>query len=455
MGDPPESSLGDRTIVLVTGANRYSDLHLRINQPTILANFFRSGLGFSVCCRLVDNFLRTRKPPCALTVIFTTRSAKKGSNTLQHLQQHLARSGQPSSSNRVTFVPENVDLANLVSVRALSRRLLSSFSKLDSVILNAGVGGWTGINWPLAIWSVLTDLVHAVSWPAFKVASAGVVTDPQTNLGSDKEPRMGAVFCANVFGHYMLAHNVVPLLKNASNPDPTTPGRIIWVSSLEATVKLLDADDIQGLRTVTPYESSKALTDVLTITSDLPSAAPWVKSFYSIDCPDSAANQPNMYLSHPGICGSGILPLSLPLYYLMVTAFWLARLLGSPWHTLSTYLGACAPVWLAMSTQAALDDAEAPYRRHGGGRVKWGSSCSLFGCERPACTEVDGWGFGGVVGPAVLEEDRRRRRKRGSVDLTREQKEEFEAVGRECWRRMEELRIQWDGLLDKAEAYSS
>ena len=381
---------------------------------------------------------------------------------MHRLQQHLLQSGQSSSSNRVTFVPENVDLANLVSVRALSRRLRSSYPKLDSVILNAGLGGWTGIDWPLAIWTVLTDLVHAVSWPCFKIARAGVVTDPQTSLGKDEEPPLGAVFCANVFGHYMLAHNVVPLLKKAGDQDPTTPGRIIWVSSLEGTVKLLDVDDIQGLRTLTSYESSKALTDVLTITSNLPSTAPWVKSFYStdnddpVDSSETPVTQPNMYLSHPGICGSGILPLSLPLYYAMMAAFWLARLLGSPWHTLSTYLGACAPVWLALSTQAALDDAEAPYRRNGGGgRVKWGSSCSISGCERPACTEVDGWGYGGVVGPAVTEEDQRRRRKRGAVDLTQEQKEEFEAVGRECWRKMEELRIQWDALLDKAEAASS
>jgi 3-keto steroid reductase len=393
-------------------------------------------------------------------VVFTTRSPKKATDTLQRLQQHLVDSGHPPSSSRVTFVPESVDLANLVSVRALSRRLLASFPKLDSVILNAGLGGWTGIHWPLAVWSVLTDLIHAVSWPAYKLASAGVVTDPQTRLGPDAEPRLGAVFCANVFGHYMLAHNVVPLLKRAG--DLAAAGRIVWVSSLEATVKLLDVDDLQGLRTATPYESSKALTDVLAITADLPSSAPWVKSFYDDNANNTTttettadAKHPTMYLSHPGICGSGILPLSLPLYYLMMAAFWLARILGSPWHTLSTYLGACAPVWLALTPRSALDDAEAPYRRHGGGRVKWGSSCSLSGCERPACTEVDGWGYGGVVGPAVLQEDRCRRRKRGAVDLTRERKVEFEVLGRECWRRMEELRVQWDALLDQAEGMDS
>lgn len=345
-------------------------------------------------------------------------------------------------------------------MRTLSRRLQSTFPKLDSIILNAGLGGWTGINWPVAVWSVLTDLVHACSWPTYKLATAGAVTEPQTkNLPEDEdEPRLGAVFCANVFGHYMLAHNVVPLLKKSSGLDG--PGRIIWVSSLEGTIKMFDVEDIQGLRTKAPYESSKALTDVLALTANLPSAAPWVRGFYQADHANDTNNDddekedgasPNMYLTHPGICGSGILPLSLPLYYAMMTAFWLARLLGSPWHTVSTYLGACAPVWLGLSAQAELDDAEAPYVQKGGGRVKWGSSCELFRCDQPVCTEVDGWGFGGVVGPAVCEGDRCRRRKRGAVDLTVEDRERFESLGRECWKRMEELRVKWDALLDKEE----
>lgn len=67
------------------------------------------------------------------------------------------------------------------------------------------------------------------------------------------------------------------------------------------------------------------------------------------------------------------------------------------------------------------------------------------------CTEVDGWGYGGVVGPAVLEEDKRRRRKVGAKDLTAEEKLEFEELGRRCWREMEELRVQWEKLLEKEE----
>jgi 3-keto steroid reductase len=55
------------------------------------------------------------------------------------------------------------------------------------------------------------------------------------------------------------------------------------------------------------------------------------------------------------------------------------------------------------------------------------------------------------VGRAVVEADRLRRRKRGAVDLTREEREKFEELGRQCWKQMEELRVKWEAILDRAE----
>ena len=119
---------------------------------------------------------------------------------------------------------------------------------------------------------------------------------------------------------------------------------------------------------------------------------------------------------------------------------------------MSSYLGAVSPVWLALSSQSVLDGAEAVYRKLGGGRVKWGSSCDRLGRERVVCTEVEGWGYGGVIGGPVTEADKARMRKRGAKDLTAEERVEFEELGRKCWREMEELRMQWDKVLDRAEA---
>jgi 3-keto steroid reductase len=392
-----------------------------------------------------------------LTIVFTTRSARKAQDTIRGLEAHL-RGTSPSSSAaaRIHFVSESVDLGNLVSVRELSRKLVHTLPRLDAIILNAGIGGWSGIHWPKAIWGVCTDLIHQVTWPNYKLAATGVLTAKQTK--TEEEPALGSIFCANVFGHYMLAHNLTPLLKRAHI---NGPGRIVWVSSIEGTYKQFNVDDIQGLRTAAPYESSKALTDILALTSNLPSTAPWsVESFLESETElnthaihtDAPEASPRSYLSHPGICATSIVPLILPLAWAMVATFWAARILGSPWHPLSTYLGACAPVFLALASQAKLEAAEEPYHRAGGGRAKWGSSCTRTGVASPASTEVDGWGHGGVVGTPVVEADRLRRRKRGAEYLTKEQKEEFEELGRQCWKQMEDLRVQWDEILDQAEA---
>lgn len=355
--------------------------------------------------------------------------------------------------------PEHVDLCDLVSVRDLSRRLNSTLPKLDVVILNAGIAGFAGLDWLKAVYMIMTDLVHAVTWPSsYTLNKAGVLTKKQTNLAD--EPPLGQIFCANVFGHYMLSHNLAPLLSKPTNP----AGRIIWTSSVEATREVFKMDDIQAIQTSRPYEAVKYLTDLLSVTASLPSTTPWVDSFLSVNdnktititngnkAASPSDSKPNIYVAHPGICATSIVPLMLPLVYAMLAASWLARLLGSPWHLMSSYLGAVSPVWLALSSQSVLDSAETAYRELGGGRVKWGSSCDRLGRESVVCTEVEGWGYGGVVGGPVTEADKARRRKRGAADLTAEDKVEFEELGRKCWREMEELRVQWDEILDRAEA---
>lgn len=43
--------------------------------------------------------------------------------------------------------------------------------RLDSVVFNAAYGGWTGCNYPLAIWSFFTQgLIQIATWPSFKNA---------------------------------------------------------------------------------------------------------------------------------------------------------------------------------------------------------------------------------------------------------------------------------------------
>lgn len=338
------------------------------------------------------------------------------------------------------------------------------FQKIDSLILNAGVSGFDGLNWFNAIWTSLINPIQAMTWPTYVRATPGRRNPKQTDR--EDEPVLGHVFTANVFGHYMLTHYLMPLLTVRPQTDPS---RVVWVSSIEACIFDFNVDDIQGLKIARSYQSSKYLTDVLALTSELPHTQPWVSKFN--DTPDSSSSapsssptsrprsQPAMYTCHPGICATGIVPLPKILYYCMVMAFYICRLLGSPWHVVSAYAGAFAPVFIATSTSQTLDETESSYRRWSSdgavrGRVKWGSACTRFGKEELACTEVEGWGFGGVIGgaPRDCEADQKRRRKTGAKNLTEEDKVNFIETGRRCWREMEELREKWEAILEEEES---
>lgn len=394
---------------------------------------------------MIDEFILTRPNSHSLRLIITTRDKSKSHDTIASLKDHIFRTRKHHKINEKTpLVPkiylqaEQVDLCNLRSVQHLANKLVHSLPKLDTVILNAGQGGFTGVDWPLCIWSILTDFPRSITYPTYKISQVGEVTGPQT-LGTSApagqhQPDLGKVFCSNVFGHYLLVHGVAPLLSNATG----TPGRIVWISSLEAYPSLFSISDIQGLSSPSAYESSKRLTDVLALSSSLSSTQPFVRHFLP---PPRDHGPPKQYVAHPGICATNIVPFHWILVYLMTAAFYVARWVGSPWHTVTAYKGACAPVWLALASQEELDALE-----DNEGVGKWGSGINVRGQERPTRTEVHGWGMGGKVGDNVGLP--KRKRPREAEDLTKEDRERFELLGRECWQSMERMREQWEGLLE-------
>ncbi|RDL39595.1 Uncharacterized protein BP5553_03935 [Venustampulla echinocandica] len=336
--------------------------------------------------------------------------------------------------------------------------------RLDVVVLSAGIGGWLGVDWLPAVRQVLLDTVEAVTWPTFKLANTGAVLkaqssfpDPKTGeaTGSSdqKEPPLGEVFCSNIFGHYILAHELMPLLSRPASPESQASGKIIWVSSIEALAEHLSLDDMQALNSRTPYEDSKRLIDVLSLTSDLPSvkriAAPYFDSANTVTATKSKqqANgdplvKPKIYLTHPGVFASEIMPLNLLLVFIYKWLFLVVRWMGSPWHTIEPYKGAVAPVWLALTDVDELEDMEA----HGMHKAKWGSATNTGGEERVMKTEVPGWGWDGSI-DSEHDGKRRKGRKRDAVDLTKEAKEDFEILGVKIWGQMEALRREWERIL--------
>ncbi|KAK0628954.1 hypothetical protein B0T17DRAFT_606418 [Bombardia bombarda] len=454
----------DTLFVLVTGAN--------------------SGIGFGIGQRLIDEYLTTRSLSAHLVLIVTTRSTKKSQETVNGLRQHAKAFAATSTAlqsrvgpdydpdrhatNRIHVLSVELDLCNLSTIRRAADLLvdgtLSSpcrgddaahfeplinvkIPRLDSVIFNAGVGGWTGIAWSLVAQNILTKgLVQAVTWPTFKAATAGHVVNPLPDAPTKDTPKVGEVFCANVLGHYIFAHLLQRLLSRpqqsttADNEPPLPPGRIIWESSIEPCWDNLSLDDFQGIRTNAAYESTKRLTDVLALSASLPAPKPSVTSYLTTTSAKGVI-PPKIYLVHPGVVQTTLFPLNAFMFFWYRIVLYVARWLGSPWHPITAYNGACAPVWLVLQEQTALDAARAE-------RVKWGSGTDRRGECRVLKTEVEGWGWDGEVVPEGYKSKRKASgRKKGAVELTRERREEFEAVGAECWRKMEELRGEWEGRI--------
>lgn len=156
-----------------------------------------------------------------------------------------------------------------------------------------------------------------------------------------------------------------------------------------------------------------------------------------------------MYLTHPGVIGTAIADLPWFLNFFMIAAMYLARWLSSPWHPVDPYKGAISAVFAALSPPSQLPSLE----EHDG-KGKWGSATGVYGDERVARTEVEGWGYCGVVGemPAGSVTTSLWRHR---TEMTMEGREEFEEEGRTVWKQMEGLRREWEGRLGEVDARSA
>jgi 3-keto steroid reductase len=338
-------------------------------------------------------------------------------------------------SQRLSIEPIQLDLCALPSVYDAAKGLAAKYPRIDSIICNAGIGGWSGLSWFGLIKQAITEgPMHAVSEPKYKICRVGAVADRQlirvTDAGgkdvTDDEPKLAEVFCANLFGHYVLVHEILSLLERSPG---TERARVIWVSTVEAYKQYFKPDDFQGFKSSNAYESSKRLTDLLVLSAATPGGNQWVKQYLGdqtstqgmrrstrVAAAKNATVPPNMYLSHPGICATAILPIATVLVWGQMIAFFLCRVFGSYWHTTVKSAAVTAPVWLALEEDHVLEEDKIAEK-------KWGSAAGRWGEENVRETHVE------ELGSST-----------------------FADLGARCWEEMEDLRVEWDGRVKEWQA---
>ncbi|KAF4554925.1 Hypothetical protein D9617_3g019940 [Elsinoe fawcettii] len=437
---------------------------------SVLLTGANSGLGFSTCCRLMDEFLSTRPASQSLHLLFTTRSPSKSADTLARLTAHLDRTiaavygTEPKTASirsmqrdRIKIQGEQADLCDLVSVKKLARRLRDKGQKVDVLVCNAGIGGWEGLHWGQAIWGVCTNIFEATTFPWYKRGMVGrriARQGEERDVAGEGEPVLGETFTSNLFGHYLLAHWLGPVMVREKGE----PGRVVWISSIEAFDKFFDLEDLQGLKVGWSYESSKRLTDLLVLTSEEPSTRRYVEEFFSVKEGNGSPRmreegegvlietegriKPKMYVSHPGVCVTSISGIHWFMVYLNIAALYLVRWLGSPWHPISSYIAAVSTVWITLAETETLDKLEGEE-----GKGKWGAATDRLGGERVVRTEVDGWGWGGKDGDATDGFWKLEARKGINKTYTKEEREDFVIKGMQAWRELEKLRKGWEQRL--------
>ncbi|KAK6330133.1 3-keto-steroid reductase [Orbilia blumenaviensis] len=371
------------TVALITGAN--------------------SGLGYAIACRIIIEFFTPRSDgyPAipetgSLVICLATRSVEKAQSSIKNINDYLllSRLSPEDVKSRLVLAHVTMDLSSPASVVAAAAELRNRYSRIHYVFCNAAVVPFVRIDWLMAARQMATNFIEAMTVPRYKIQGVGWLaeTDPKLYSSSspsngghaaEQPPELGAAFAANVFGHYYLLHEIMQTLR-APAVAPANPSRVIWVGSIESDPLTFDIDDIQGIKSTQPYESSKTLTDILVLGSYLPASREYFRSFTAASNPSSEpatpANSipPVFLIAHPGIISTTIVPVPWWQSYAKNAGFWLCRAFGSPWHCIDPFVGANAPVWLALSPHVDLIKGR-----------KWGSACIWGSGEIVLETQVD------------------------------------------------------------------
>lgn len=313
---------------------------------TALITGTSGNLGLNIAKRLIAEVPQDTR----LTIIVTSRTLANANATIAQLDEY--NSTHVRRPAVLDFDYSLVDFTDMVSILAAAYELHNTHRCIDYVYLNAAQGVYEGIDWLGATVECCTNPIKGVTYPTYKIQKVGVTSTDG----------LGLVFQANVFGPYYFIHRLIDYNLFDLSPDP----RIVWISSVMSKPSYLSMDDLQLLRSNESYEGSKRLVDLIHLAT------------YKTLLKEHRIKQ---YLTHPGILTSfSFFRFLNPItYYGMLFLFYLARLLGSPWHNIHGWIAANAPIFVSLYANPDTDLQQ----------VKYGSASRWNGEQYLKTEEVD------------------------------------------------------------------
>ncbi|ODV77656.1 3-keto-steroid reductase [Suhomyces tanzawaensis NRRL Y-17324] len=329
-------------MLLSTDMSCFSTLHESRVALVVGAN---SRLGLNICYR----FLREIPEHTDLTLIVTSRTLKGTQQAIGAIERyalkHLKRSG------KLEFDYLVMDFTQMKSVASASRDLHKNYRRVDYMFVNSCQTVDTEISLSSLASQTLSNPTESVKYPAYKTQT----------VGDKSQDGLGLVFQGNVFGPYYFVNTIKSLLQDG--------GRLVWISYAMSELEYVSFDDLQLLHSSMPFEGSKRLIDLMHFGTYEPLSKIGIVQ----------------YLTHPGVFAKYSLLSKMGIlgYYYILLVFYFARVFGSPYHIVSGYSAANAPVHCALN----------------GGRPdsKIGSSCARFGLEMRTDVEVYSVGSSEVV----------------------------------------------------------
>lgn len=289
-------------------------------------------LGTNIAKRLITELnSKTR-----LTIIVTSRNLANANSCIKDLEEYAHK--EVKREGIVDFDYLLIDFTNMVSVLNAVYEVTKNHKMIDYLFLNAAQGVYDGIDWFGAIWECCTNPIKGVTYPTYKIQKVGIKS----------KDNLGLVFQVNVFAPYYFIEKLseANILKRGS--------KVIWISSVMSKPEYLDLNDLQLIESRESYEGSKRLIDLI-------HSGTYKSMFekYGIV----------QYLVQPGIFSSFSFfkYLNPVTYYGMLFLFYLARLMGSPWHNIEGWKAANSCITVALDTKQGLDANDVKY----GSATKW------------------------------------------------------------------------------------